>query len=159
MTLRKTPFAIAPLLTFAFLAVGCVGTPEGFAKRGAKISCTNFEECQGALFESEYGGDQGECREKVEEASIDSYKLLEDMGCEYQKDKARECIKEANANKKECDADAPSACAEVWDCPDPSMGELDKDDDELREQYKVEAAELAPPIYEPVYYSITQLDE
>lgn len=81
------------------------------------------------IFDDEYGGDMGRCRDDLETDLLDGFDTLEDLGCEYDPKEARECIREARRLKSDCSDDASrdivDACDRVFDCP----GALDRNDE------------------------------
>lgn len=85
------------------------------------------------IFEDEFGGDMGRCRDSVESDLLDDIDGLEDLGCEYDPDEGRECIREARKLKSDCSEDASrdivDACDRIFDCP----GNLGLDDEPLPE--------------------------
>jgi len=130
-------------VTAMFLtSAGCVANADAFAKRAAKFSCIQTEECA-----DEFGYDsQSDCRDEVEDAIKESNKLAEDAGCEYVAKEGRACIKEARKNKKECgesaQSDVADACMDVWDCPDAGASELEQADEEVVQEYAYSEEQL-----------------
>ncbi len=113
----STPFAAALLTT---TSGGCLTEADAFAARGAKLACVRLEACDSASFESQYSGDRAQCRADIENNSQFAFGALEAMGCEYQPEQARRCIRAARRARKRCDAEADAdiddACANVFDC-------------------------------------------
>ena len=102
------------------LASGCLGEPDTFARRGARMACKRIEACDPDLFDNEYSGDRSACRDDVENNTQFSFDALDAMRCEYRPDVARDCIETARKRAEDCSAQAQTAidraCEGVWDC-------------------------------------------
>lgn len=113
--------SLALVITASFLG-GCYGNIDSFSKRAAALSCKRTKECDGQVFEDQYKGDMGRCKDDVEDAYHDQFDpLIDDQGCDYDPKEGRKCIHTANKLKKDCsddaDQDIADDCAEVLDCP------------------------------------------
>jgi len=108
MSIRPPVWALA-LLTLA----GCGMSPKKFAKEYAKGACSYFAECEPDYLEY-YGGDEKECVEEYE----DYYDADDYEDCEFDKKKAKECIKAIKELGKSCSFDDVDydACNDVYDC-------------------------------------------
>jgi len=104
------------------LAGGCYSTPEGFARRAAKLDCVRFEECARAQFDAEFD-DVADCKDEFEDEAIELIDDIEDAGCDYVPEAGRECIHTAYRNRKDCSEDASEEIAaecqgdDIFDCP------------------------------------------
>ncbi len=100
---------------------GCYGDKESFAKAAAKQSCKRLAECNRSVFDNQYKGDMDRCSDDVRTDLLDGFDALEALGCDYDPDQGRECIKVAKQLNNECstdsDQDIGDACEEVFDCP------------------------------------------
>jgi len=101
---------------------GCLRQADAFARKGARLGCKRIEACNNDFFETEYSGDASLCRDDIENNSQFSFDALEAMGCTYQPDEARACIRATRRNKDTCgdeaDAEIDDACRDVFDCSD-----------------------------------------
>ena len=165
--MSRKPYALLSLAAIV-LTTGCTGTPEQFAKTAARLECKRSKECDKSFFDEEYGGDLGRCKGDREDFWLDLNDELDDIGCDYDKDEAKKCVKAVRSNKNDCsddaDEDIADECAEVWDCPsglefDPDEGaiidfvhtpdeDIDVEEDEAEPAtYPADDAEyIAPPV-------------
>ena len=109
---------------------GCYSDVESFAERAARLDCKRLRECRKDVFEMEFDGDMGRCRDEFETVALNRADEFEEAGCDYVPEKARECIKAGRENKKECSESATEdildACDRVFECPGGAGLQLDE---------------------------------
>ena len=111
-----------PMIVVGLLwAVACGGEPEEeqFIERASAESCSFTERCYLANYLDEYS-DREDCIDEQIEANEDAADFFDDIGCDYEADKALECLDALRQAGNTCDdgdiEDFVEACAEVYDC-------------------------------------------
>lgn len=124
-----TPLLPSLLLLGASIALPACATssPDNFVEKSAKLSCQYMKECEPDMFDM-FGFDSvNDCRDKTLDAPIGDQGSFRDFfvdNCtDFDRGKARTCLKAARQAKRDCSQNDEPACQEV--CGDQAeMGEL-----------------------------------
>jgi len=97
--------------------VGCIGAvnEDNWTKKSAKAYCKFNEECYLSYFQEEWDN-VSEC---VDDFEDDYEDYVEDYldDCDFESDKAKECLESLREATKSCEYDdIDDDCYEVWDC-------------------------------------------
>ena len=114
--LRSSVLAAA----LSFFAVGCFGVAvdeDNYNEVALETGCKFAKKCNTYYFYLEYD-DVDDCVNEQEDELEDAWDYFEDE-CDFDEDKAADCMALYNATCKEAadDEDYFEDCLEVWECP------------------------------------------